>query len=45
MTQYFFAVYVDASDMCNDLIFMIGRNGVGATLVQRTWSIKVLHSV
>eukprot|EP00093_Oithona_nana_P004333 04333.XXX_140302_138918_1 [CDS] Oithona nana genome sequencing. len=34
-------MYVDASDMCNDLIFLIGRNGVGATLVQRTWSIKV----
>ena len=40
-----FSVYVDASDMCNDLVFQIGQNGISATIVQRTWSIKVIYNM
>ena len=34
-----FAVFVDASDMCNDLGFNLG--GTGSTITQRSWTIKV----
>ena len=37
-----FPVYVDASEMCNDLVFQLGTNGNGATIMPRAWNIKVL---
>ena len=36
-----FPVYVDASEMCNDLVFQLGTNGNGATIMPRAWNIKV----
>ena len=35
----FFSVYVDASDICNELAFSLGE--IGNSDMQRTWSIKV----
>ena len=34
-------MYVDASEMCNDLVFQLGTNGNGATIMPRAWNIKV----
>ena len=36
-----FSVYVDASEMCNNLVFQLGTNGNGATILERKWNIKV----
>lgn len=34
-------MYVDASEMCNDLVFQLGTNGNGATIMPRAWNIKI----
>jgi len=39
--MFHFLVYVDASEMCNDLVFQLGNTEVGANIMTRTWSIKV----
>ena len=39
----FSSVYVDASEMCNDLRFMLGSNAVGTTIPTRSWDIKVQY--
>ena len=36
-----FTVYVDAALGCNDLTFQLGSAGVGTSLINRQWSIKV----
>ena len=35
------SVYVDVCEDCVDLTFQLGQAGTGATIGQRTWSIKV----
>jgi len=37
-----FTVFVDASDSCNQLNFQLGPNGIGTTVVTRSWNLKVL---
>ena len=39
-------MYVDASDLCNDLVFQLGGTPMGTANVARQWNIKVniLHS-
>jgi len=37
-------VYVDASEMCNDIIFMLGTVGIGTAIAARKWSIKVFKN-
>eukprot|EP00095_Tigriopus_kingsejongensis_P011400 maker-scaffold68_size422247-snap-gene-3.21 protein:Tk11400 transcript:maker-scaffold68_size422247-snap-gene-3.21-mRNA-1 annotation:"hypothetical protein GUITHDRAFT_74010" len=39
-----FLVYLDASECCNDLTFMLGSEGNAGSLVNRQWSIKVPKS-
>ncbi|XP_059098987.1 uncharacterized protein LOC131893073 [Tigriopus californicus] len=34
-------MYVDASQACNDLMFVLGNQGIGASIANRQWSIKV----
>ncbi|XP_059085787.1 uncharacterized protein LOC131882610 [Tigriopus californicus] len=34
-------MYVDASEACNDLRFVLGNQGVGTGLANRQWSVKV----
>ena len=34
-------VYVDASQACNDLSFLLGNNAVDTALAQRSWSIRI----
>ena len=39
-------VYVDASrGDCNDLVFQLGNDAVGATEVTRQWNIKVFGQI
>ncbi|TRY79086.1 hypothetical protein TCAL_13399 [Tigriopus californicus] len=35
------SLYVDASEACNDLRFVLGNQGVGTGLANRQWSVKV----
>ena len=41
---FFVSVYVDASEMCNELAFQLGNSGMGTAITARDWSIKVCHS-
>jgi len=34
-------MYVDSSESCNDLVFQLGQNGIGAGVAARQWSIKI----
>ena len=34
-------MYVDASEMCNELAFQLGNSGMGTAITARDWSIKV----
>ncbi|XP_059083239.1 uncharacterized protein LOC131880590 [Tigriopus californicus] len=34
-------MYVDASECCNDLVFLLGGEGIGTNIRQRQWSIKI----
>jgi len=34
-------MYVDSSEMCNDLVFQLGTSGRGANIISRSWNIKV----
>ena len=42
--SFFISVYVDASEMCNELAFQLGNSGMGTAITARDWSIKVCHS-
>ena len=34
-------MYVDASDLCNELTFQLGSTPMGTTTTERRWNIKV----
>merc|ERR1712226_1455074 len=34
-------MYLDASEACNDISFLLGSNGVGTTTPTRQWSVKI----
>ena len=36
-------MYVDASEMCNNIVFQLGQSGMGAAIATRKWSIKVIQ--
>ena len=38
---FIISVYVDASEMCNDVVFQLGQTGIGTAIATRKWSIKV----
>ncbi|TRY67506.1 hypothetical protein TCAL_11774 [Tigriopus californicus] len=36
-------MYVDTSDACNTLTFQLGSTGIGTTIANRQWSIKIVQ--